>query len=259
MLSYPNRVAFMTIVRKEVDRFLRIWAQTLLPPAITMSLYFIVFGQLIGRRIGTIGDYSYMAFVVPGLVMMSVINNAYSNVSSSFFSAKFQKHVEEILVAPVPDSLVMIGYVVAGVMRGLMVGLIVTGISLFFTSLQLHNIAVTLSVVVLTAILFSIGGFVNAMLARKFDDIAIVPTFVLVPMTYLGGVFYSVEMIPDPWQYLARANPILYMVEAFRHGMLGPEAASIDLPIAYLIILAFIVIFYGIGLALMKRGVGLRS
>jgi ABC-2 type transport system permease protein len=257
--AYPRQTltALQTLVHKETHRYLRIWVQTLVPPAITMSLYFVIFGSLIGSRVGPMDGFDFMEFIAPGIIMMSVITNSYSNVVSSFFGAKFQRHVEELLVSPTPNYVILAGYVSGGVGRGLFTGLIVTIIASFFADLQIHNIPVTISVVFLTAVLFSLGGFVNAVFAKKFDDIAIVPTFVLTPLTYLGGVFYSISLLPDFWQTLSLANPILYMVNAFRYGILG----SSDIPIytAYLLIGVFIALGTAVSLWLLRRGVGLRS
>lgn len=250
-------VSFQTIVVKEVRRFLRIWAQTLLPPAITMTLYFIIFGNLIGPRIGQMNGIAYMDFIVPGLIMMSVITNSYSNVVSSFFSLKFQHSIEELLVAPVPNWIILCGYVAGGMARGLGVGFIVTMLSLFFTDLYVHNLGVMISIVVLTAALFSLGGFINAVFATKFDDISIVPTFILTPLTYLGGVFYSIQLLPEFWQGVSQANPILYMVNAFRYGLLG--VSDIPLGVAYGMILTFIAILFVFALTLLNRGVGIRN
>ncbi len=250
-------VAFTTILIKEVRRFLRIWAQTLLPPAITISLYFIIFGNLIGPRIGEMHGFGYMEFIVPGLIMMSVITNSYANVVSSFFSLKFQHSIEELLVAPVPNHVILAGYVSGGVARGLTVGFIVTLLSLFFTDLYIHDLAVIVSVVLLTAILFSLGGFINAVFATKFDDISIVPTFILTPLTYLGGVFYSIDLLPVFWQNLSLANPILYMVNAFRYGLLG--VSDIPLGTAYAMIIGFVVALYVFAWVLLERGVGIRQ
>lgn len=250
-------IAFETIVIKEIRRFLRIWSQTLLPPAITISLYFVIFGNLIGPRIGEMHGFNYIEFIVPGLIMMSVITNAYANVVSSFFSMKFQHSIEELVVAPVPNHVILSGYIAGGVARGLCVGLIVTLLSLFFTNLHVHNLGVIISIVVLTAILFSLGGFINAMYATKFDDISIVPTFVLTPLTYLGGVFYSIDLLPEFWQNLSLINPILYMVNAFRFGLLG--VSDIPLGVAYGMIIGFVVALYVYALLLLKRGVGIRS
>ncbi len=250
-------VAFHTIVTKEIRRFMRIWQQTLLPPTITITLYFVIFGKLIGPRIGEMADFSYIQFVVPGLIMMAIITNSYSNVVSSFYSTKFQRSIEELLVSPVPNYIILWGYVIGGVARGLGVGLLVTLFSLFFTELQIHNLAVTVSMVVLASILFSLAGFINAIFARSFDDISIIPTFVLTPLTYLGGVFYSVELLSPFWQQVSLANPILYMVNAFRYGILGYT----DIPIgwAYGMVIAFIVILATICMSLLNRGVRIRS
>ena len=249
--------AFETIVTKEIRRFTRIWIQTLLPPAITVALYFVIFGQLIGRRIGQMDGFSYMEYIVPGLIMMSVITNSYSNVVSSFFSTKFQRSVEEMLVSPLPNYIVIWGFVVGGVARGLAVGFIVTLLALFFTHLQVHNVLVTISIVVLTATLFSLGGLINAMYAGSFDDISIVPTFVLTPLTYLGGVFYSISMLPPVWETVSRFNPIVYMVNGFRYGILG--ISDIRLSVAYGMISLFVVILYVWAHWLLKNGVGIRS
>lgn len=250
------RIAFETIVVREVLRFLRIWPQTLLPPVITMSLYFVIFGNLIGPRVGEMGGFSFIEYIAPGIIMMSVINNAYGNVVSSFFGAKFQRHIEEMLVAPVPAYVILAGYVMGGVARGLMVGLLVTGVSLFFTELSIEHPWVTVSIVVLTAILFSLGGFINAAFARKFDDISIIPTFVLTPLTYLGGVFYSIELLPALWQSVSLANPILYMVNGFRYGILG--VSDIPLSVAYAVITVFIAALSAASLYLLQRGAGIR-
>ena len=252
-----NWVAFSTIVYKEVRRFMRIWQQTLLPPAITMVLYFIIFGSLIGSRIGEMGGFDYMQYIVPGLIMMSVITNAYGNVSSSFFSNKFQRSVEEMLVAPVSNSTILMGFVVGGVSRGLMVGAIVTVLSLYFTSLAVHNIFVIVSMITLTAVLFSLGGFINAVYATKFDDVTIVPTFILTPLTYLGGVFYSISLLPEFWQWVSLANQILYMVNAFRYGILG--VSDINVWVAYVMISVFTLILYAWAMSLLARGKGLRT
>lgn len=250
-------VAFVTIVVKEIRRFTRIWAQTLLPPSITMALYFVIFGNLIGPRIGEMGGYDYMSFIVPGLIMMSVITNSYANVVSSFFSMKFQRSIEEVLVSPLPNWVLLCGYVSGGVARGVMVGFIVTLLSLFFTQLQVHHIGITAGMVLLTAILFSLGGFINAIFATKFDDISIVPTFVLTPLTYLGGVFYSISLLPEFWQGVSQANPILYMVNAFRYGILG--VSDIDIVFAFGMVVFFIVILFSVSLYLLAKGKGIRS
>ncbi|AKH20497.1 ABC transporter permease [Sedimenticola thiotaurini] len=249
--------AFQTIFTKELLRFTRIWLQTILPPVITTVLYYIIFGNLIGSRIGEMDGFSYIDFIVPGLILMAVITNSYSNVVSSFFSSKFQRHVEELIISPVPNWVILAGYVAGGVARGVLVGIAVTGVSLFFTDIQVQSYVWTLTVFVLTAILFSLAGFINAVYAESFDDISIVPTFVLTPLTYLGGVFYSISMLPEFWQTVSLANPILYMVNAFRYGLLGVS----DIPIgaALGIVVLFIVVLTGFSLRLLNRGVGIKN
>ncbi|HRN60927.1 MAG TPA: ABC transporter permease [Luteimonas sp.] len=252
-----NWIALGTVARREVHRILRIWGQTLVPPAITMTLYFLIFGGLIGSRIGDMGGYSYMEFIVPGLVMMSVIQNSYGNISSSFFGAKFGRHVEELLVSPMPNWVILGGYVAGAVLRGLMVGVIVLCIAMLFTRVRIPHPLVTLSTVLLGATIFSLAGFVNAMYAKKFDDVAIVPTFILTPLTYLGGVFYSITLLPTWAQAATHANPIFYMVNAFRYGLLG--SSDVPLWVAYALMLFFVVALGALALWLLKKGVGLRS
>ncbi len=251
-----NLVALRTIAWREARRFLRIWPQTLLPPAITMILYFVIFGNLIGKQIGDMQGYSYMQYIVPGLIMMSVITNAYSNVVSSFFSAKFQRSIEELLVSPVSSHTILIGFVLGGIFRGLLVAMIVTVLSLFFTSLQVQHLWVTLLVVVLTAMVFSLGGFVNAVFARNFDDISIIPSFVLTPLTYLGGVFYSIEMLGEFWQKLSLANPILHMVNSFRYGILGVSDIAPMKAMAFMLLT--VVALYLFCIYLLNSGRGMR-
>lgn len=257
MSLHHYRIAFITILKKEMRRFLRIWLQTILPPMITTALYFVIFGKMIGSQLAPIDGFSYMDYIVPGLIMMTVISNAYANVVSSFYGSKFQRYVEELLIAPIPLSLILIGFVAGGVARGLIVGAMVTLVAAFFVDLQLHNLWVALSVMFLTAVLFALGGFINAVYAKSFDDISIIPTFVLTPLTYLGGIFYSVKMLPGFWQDISLANPILYMINTFRYGMIG--VSDIDLATAYTVIILFIVALYSYSLWLLKRGVGLRG
>lgn len=252
-----NWVALKTLVRKEVIRVARIWVQTIVPPAITMTLYFIIFGNLIGRRIGEMGGFDYMQYIAPGLIMMSVITNSYGNVVSSFFGAKYGKHIEEMLVSPMSNATIIIGHVAGGVIRGLMVGALVTMIALGFTSLSIEHPLVTISIVLLASIVFALLGFVNAVFATKFDDISIIPTFILTPLTYLGGVFYSITLLPEFWQKVSLANPILYMVNAFRYGILG--VSDINIGYAYLIVVFFVVGLFTLNLALLNRGVGIRE
>lgn len=250
-------VTFETIVTKEIRRFTRIWVQTILPSVITTTLYFVIFGQLIGQRIGPMDGLAYLDFIVPGLVLMAVITNSYSNVVSSFYSSKFSRYVEELLVSPAPNWVILAGYVTGGVLRGVVVGAAVACVAMLFTEVHLHNVAITCLVVVMTATLFSLGGFINAIYANSFDDISIIPTFVLTPLTYLGGVFYSIDLLPEFWQTVSLANPILYMVNGFRYGLLG--VSDIPLGIALGIILAFTLVLALFSLSLLRRGVGLKS
>jgi len=255
--AQANWTALYTILRREVTRIMRIWGQTLVPPAITMTLYFLIFGKLIGSRIGDMGGFTYLDFIVPGLVMMSVIQNSYGNISSSFFGAKFGRHIEELLVAPLPNWVILTGYVGGAVLRGVLVGAIVLGVAMLFTDVRIHDWFATLVTVFLGAVIFALAGFVNAVYAKKFDDIAIIPTFILTPLTYLGGVFYSVTLLP-PWAEAAtHANPIFYMVNAFRYGLLGVS----DVPVwtAYAVMLGFVAALAWLGLWLLQRGVGMRS
>jgi ABC-2 type transport system permease protein len=255
----PNWTAFRTIIRREITRIVRIWGQTLVPPAITMTLYFLIFGKLIGSKIGDMGGFTYLDFIVPGLVMMSVIQNAYGNISSSFFGAKFGRHIEELLVAPLPNHVILAGYVGGAVLRGFMVGAIVLGVAMLFTDVRVHDWLATISTVLLGAVIFSLAGFVNAVYAKKFDDIAIIPTFILTPLTYLGGVFYSVKLLPDWAEAATHANPIFYMVNAFRYGLLGTGATDVPLWSAYAVMLGAVIALTWLGLWLLQRGVGLRS
>ena len=250
-------VGYKTIVRKEITRILRIWGQTIVPPAITMTLYFIIFGNLIGRRIGDMGGFSYMQYIVPGLVIMSVITNSYGNMVSSFFGAKFGKHIEELLISPLPNWVIMAGYVTGALARGLMVGSVVMMVSLFFTRIEVQHPLVMLTVLILTAAVFALAGMVNAIFAQKFDDIAIIPTFVLAPLTYLGGVFYSISLLPEFWQHVSAVNPILYMVNGFRYGMLG--VSDVSLWTSYGVIVIAGMLLFSWCLILLHRGTGLRT
>ncbi len=252
-----NWIGLKTLVRKEVVRIIRIWIQTIVPPAITMTLYFIIFGNLIGRRIGSMGGFDYMEYIAPGLIMMSVITNSYGNVVSSFFSAKFGRHIEEMLVSPMSNATVIMGHIAGGVFRGLLVGALVTIVALFFTKLEVQNPLITLSILILSSTVFALAGFINAVFARKFDDISIVPTFVLTPLTYLGGVFYSISLLPEFWQKVSLANPIIYMVNAFRYGILG--VSDINITYAYLIVGLFVVGLFSVSMVLLNRGVGIRE
>lgn len=252
-----NYIAFKTIVRKEITRFMRIWSQTLLPPVITQSLYFIIFGGFVGSQVPAINGISYMAFIVPGLVMMAVITSSFQNVVSSFFGSKFQRNIEELMVSPVPNGVIISGYVIGGALRGIMVGAIVFLISMLFVQPQIFNLALIFLFVVLTAIVFALGGLLNAIFAKKFDDIAIFPTFVLTPLTYLGGVFYSIHRLPEFWQNVSKLNPILYMVDGFRYGFFGFADMNVGLSVGILVGTA--VILSGVCYYLLEKGVGLKN
>lgn len=252
-----NSVAFRTILYKEVRRFTRIWPQTLLPPAITTALYFLIFGKLIGDRIGTVNGVSYMDYIVPGVILMSVISHSYSNVVSSFYSTKFQHHIEELLVAPVPNWVILSGYVCGGIARGVMVGGVVAAISMLFTQVSVLNWPITLTVLILTSTLFALAGFINAVFADSFDDISIIPNFVLTPLSYLGGVFYSLAMLPPIWQTIAQGNPILYMINAFRFGLIG--VTDVDISLAFQMTAGFITFLSGLSLFLLHKGIGIKN
>lgn len=252
-----HSIALRTIVKKEVYRFIRIWPQTLLPPAITTALYFLIFGKLIGSRIGTIGGASYMDYIVPGIILMSVISHSYANVVSSFYSTKFQRNIEELLVSPVPNWVILSGYVSGGICRGLLVGIVVALISMLFADFTVLNPLLAIVVAVLTATLFSLAGFINAMLAESFDDISIIPNFVLTPLSYLGGVFYSVDMLSDFWQKAILGNPIMYMINAFRFGMIG--VTDVDVQFALLMTVFFVALLIVVCLVLLHKGVGIKN
>ena len=251
-------ISLITLVRKEIKRYLRIWVQTLVPPAVTMSLYFVIFGSLIGPRIGSMDGLDYIQFMIPGLIMMSVITNSYANVVSSFYSVKFQKSIEELLVSPMPNWAILIGFVLGGVSRGVLIGIIVFFVSLFFyPSFSIANPILTISVLFLTSILFSLMGFINAIFADSFDDISIIPTFVLTPLIYLGGVFYSINILPEFWKNISMINPMLYVVNTFREGMLG--VSDVSIPFALAMIVAFIAALTGACLILLNKGIGTRQ
>ena len=256
-LGTARWVGFKTIIIREYGRIIRIWGQTLVPSAVTATLYFVIFGSLIGQRVGDMGGFSYMQYIAPGLIMMSVITNSYANVVSSFFGAKFGKHIEELLVSPLPNWLIIAGYVSGGVMRGLMVGGVVTIVSVLFTHLQIHHIAMIVAAVLLTSIVFSLGGFINAVLAKNFDQVNWVPAFVLTPLTYFGGVFYTVSMLPEWAQKVSYANPILYMVNAFRHGFFG--RSDVDVGLAFTIMIVSALVLFGAALTMLNRGMGIRE
>jgi ABC-2 type transport system permease protein len=250
-------IAFNTIIRKEIYRFLRIWPQTLLPPAITTALYFLIFGKLMGGRIGAVNGASYMDYIVPGIILMSVISHAYANVVSSFYSTKFQRNIEELLVAPVPNWVILAGYICGGVARGLLVGVVVALISQIFTDIAVNNAMIALSSALLTATVFALAGFINATLAESFDDISLIPNFVLTPLSYLGGVFYSVDMLPDIWQKISLGNPILYMINSFRYGLIG--ITDVDVQLAFAMMGGFIVLLTLVSLILLHKGIGIKN
>jgi len=250
-------IAFHTILLREIRRFMRIWIQTILPAMITTALYFVIFGKLIGSQIGDMAGFRYIDYIIPGLILMSVITNSYANVVSSFYGTKFQRNIEEMLVSPVPNYVILLGFISGGVARGMSCGVAVTVVAMFFSDIGIHNFAVIISVAMLTAVLFSLGGFINAVFAKSFDDISIIPTFVLTPLTYLGGIFYTISMLPEFWQKVSLVNPILYMVNAFRYGILG--ASDIDIVYSYLIIIAFILVLFGVCLYLLEKGHGIRK
>ena len=250
-------VAYKTLARREVFRFLRIWVQTLLPPVITQTLYFVIFGSFIGSRIGEMQGVSYMAFIVPGLVMMAVINSAYSNVVSSFFSAKFQRCIEELLVSPTSNTVILTGYITGGILRGLIVGFLVFFVSVFFTRPVIYSLPFIMFFIFLTAVVFALAGFLNAVFAKKFDDISIFPTFILIPLTYLGGVFYSIRTLPVFWQKLSQMNPILYMVNGFRYGFYGFSDVSVS--VSVLVLLFFVALLAGLNIYFLRKGTGLKT
>jgi len=249
-------VGMTTLVRKETIRIFRIWSQTLLPSVITSTLYFLIFGNFIGSRIGKIEGVSYIEFIVPGLIMMAVITTSYSNVVSSVFSTKFQRSIEELLVSPLSYSTIILGFVFGGMVRGLCVGILVTLVSMVFSPIQLLHLPIIVSSIFLSSILFGLGGFINALFARRFDDISIIPTFILTPLIYLGGVFYSIKLLPDFWQQLSYFNPVLYLINIFRYGFLG--LTDISIAKAFIGMIVLIIVFWIVCIRLLKSGFGIR-
>lgn len=252
-----NLISLSSIARKEIVRIFRIWVQTLVPPVITITLYFIIFGSFIGSQLRAIDGHSYMTFIAPGLIMMSIITNSYMNTVSSFFSAKFQNNIEELLVSPTPNWAIILGYVSGGMVRGLSVGMLVSLVGLFFAKPPLHSICFILSFALLTSFVFSLAGMINGIFAKKFDDISIIPTFVITPLTYLGGVFYSLDLLPQFWQTISRLNPIVYMVNGFRYGFLG--IADSNVWFGLFMLLFFGIILFATNLYLLGKGVGIRT
>jgi len=256
-LNVVRWIGFQTIVIREYGRIIRIWGQTIVPSVVTATLYFVIFGSLIGRRVGVMGGFDYKQYIAPGLIMMSVITNSYGNVVASFFGAKFGKHVEELLVSPLPNWVIVAGYATGGVVRGLLVGTAVTVVSLLFTHLQVQHVLVILAAGLLTALIFALGGFLNALFAKNFDQVNWIPTFILTPLTYFGGVFYSITLLPSWAQQLSYINPILHMVNAFRFGFLG--VSDVNIGIAFTLMAAAAVALFAVAVALMNRGAGIRE
>ena len=256
-MSAKYWTAYFTIARREVLRFARIWVQTIVPPVVMVGLYFVIFGNLIGGRIGEMDGMRYIDFIMPGLVMMSIITNSYTNVVSSFYGAKYSHHIEEMLIAPIPNVIIILGFVTGGVARGTCVGIAVTLVSLLFTDFTIHQPLVVFIVALLTSFLFSLAGLINGVFANSFDDVTIIPTFVLTPLTYLGGIFYSIQLLPEFWQQVSLGNPILYMIDSFRFGFRG--SSDLPLAIALLVICGFIIILFSFSLWLLNRGTGIRQ
>jgi ABC-2 type transport system permease protein len=254
---YKSLIALQTIMHKEIVRFMRLWSQTFLPSAITMTLYFLIFGKLIGSQLNKIDNYTYMQYIVPGLTMMSIMTNAYTNTSGSFFLAKFSKSIEEMLVSSMPSYIMLLGYMLGGALRGLAVGIIVILISMFFTHLHIHHLGIVIFMAVLSSLLFSLAGLINGIFAKKFDDVSFIPTFVLTPLTYLGGVFFSLKQLPPFWQKIALVNPIFAIVDTFRYGMLG--VSDINIYAGFIFVTSVFILLLIWCLYLLKKGIGLRS
>ncbi len=250
-------IAYKTIVVKEILRFSRIWVQTIFPPIITTSLYLLIFGGLMGERIGAMQGVDYLHFIIPGIILMTVIQNAYANTVSSFFLAKFNHSIEELLISPVSYWVILLGYVSGGVARGFAVGFGVFIAVSFFVELQIYSIGIVLITFLLTAVLFSLAGFINAIFAQSFDDISIVPTFILMPMIYLGGMFYSVDILPEFWQMLSKFNPIYYMVDSFRMGFLGN--ATTDFLVSITVLTSMIIMLALLAFYLLKKGINVKT
>lgn len=248
-----NLTSYITIVKKEFLRFARIWVQTIFPPIITTSLYLLIFGGLMGERIGDMDGIQYIQYIIPGVIIMSVITNSYANTVSSFFLAKFNHSIEELKVSPTSNTTIILGYITGGITRGFVVGLFVLFTASFFVDFSIDNVIISLCIMLLTAALFSLAGFINAIFAKDFDDISIIPTFVLMPMTYLGGMFYSINILPEFWQSVSLFNPIYYMVDGFRFGFYGVGTSDIFASIFVLIVM--IIMLFFVALLLMKKGI----
>lgn len=256
-LSTIRSIGFRTIIIREFGRIIRIWGQTLVPSAVTTALYFVIFGNLVGQRIGSMGGFDYRAYIAPGLIMMAVITNSYGNVVSSFFGAKFGKHIEELLVSPLPNWVIVLGYVCGGLLRGVMVGLVVTIVALIFSRLHVHHIGVIIAAVLLTSAVFALGGLINAIFAKNFDQVNWIPAFVLTPLTYFGGVFYSVDLLPHWAQLISKVNPILHMVNAFRYGFLG--TSDVNVVGAFAMMTGLVIAMFTLAVVLLNRGSGTRD
>lgn len=250
-------VAFNTILYKEVHRALRLWPQTLIPAAVTTALYFIIFGNIMGPRVGQMHGFPYITFLAPGLIMMSMITNSYSGAVSALFFAKFTKSIEEIIVSPTTNLTMLAGFVCSGLFRGVLIGVVVTAVAMIFTKISLYSFITVIGVVLLSCGIFSLGGVINAIYAKKFDDMAFIPNFVLTPLTYLGGVFFSISLLPKDWQYIAMLNPIVYIINTFRYGFLGMHDANLML--AFVAMVVFFLVLFLYAYILLRRGVGIKE
>ena len=250
-------VAFKTIVRKEYIRYMRIWGQTLIPPVMNTALYIIIFGHFLGNKIGTMAGVPYLEYLIPGMIISTIINNSYSNVVSSFYSSKSQKVVEELLVSPIPSYIIVWGYVMGGVSRSILVALLIGMMTTIFVPIHIYNVVVLISVTILTSLIFSLGGLINAVYAKTYDHVSFIPNFILTPLNYVGGVFYSITILPPFWSYLSHFNPIVYMVNAFRYGFIGKT--DVSLTISYFVLVSLSVILYLVACQLIKRGIGLKT
>ena len=257
MIKKEFLIAYQTIVRKEFVRFARIWIQTILPSVITIFLYITIFGNFIGDRIGVISDFNYIDYIIPGLVIMPIISNSYMNVVGSFYSSRFQKSHEEMMVSPVPDYIILLGYVSGGVIRAFVVGIAVFFVTTIFTDIPVYNMWLVVLITFLTSFLFSTAGFINAVYAKSFDDINIVTTFVLTPLTYLGGTFYSIDALPQVWQDISVFNPIAYIISSYRFAFLGLEETSLALSLSIVVVL--IIVLFFVALMILSKGIGIKN
>lgn len=255
MIIKNQLIGCRTILRKDMQRNLRVWRQSFIPPAISSILYFIIFGNLVGRNVGDLHGFTYSQFIAPGLIMMHLITNAYSNCSSSIFVAKLSHYIEEILVSPLTAFFILLGFMLGGIFRGMVVAGIVTVISFYFTHVHLYSLIIFLIVSFLTAMIFSLAGIINALFAKTFDDINVIPVFVLTPLIYLSGVFYSLHVLPHFWQTVSLFNPLIYIVNSARYGYLGYHGTSVFVAISILMLIAFGL--FAFTYYLIKKGYGL--